>query len=170
MGQSVIFVLALALVASPLSVGAQERGEGVSKVPVGIRTQHRLPPRLMLRASYYVYLDMEATNGATYGQTKSNAEEPESAQADDDVASPEPILDESVSSPVPGTEVPDIDTLSQRSIEHYEIHHAAAPAEASRQGGMSRGGKIAVGVVVPLVVAGIVAGAVVMATGFDDIW
>jgi hypothetical protein len=35
---------------------------------------------------------------------------------------------------------------------------------------MSRGGKIAVGVVVPLVVAGIVAGAVVMATGFDDIW
>jgi hypothetical protein len=46
---------------------------------------------------------------------------------------------------------------------------STAATEEGRSKGMSRGGKIAVGVIVPLVVVGVVAGAVVMATGFDDL-
>ena len=151
MQQWVGFVLALALVALPLTAGAREGREGVLKVPRGIRTQHRLPPRLMLRASYYLYLDMEATNGARYDQPKSNAEEPKSTRADDDVASPEPILDESVASPALGTEGPDIDTLSQRSIEHYEIHHETLGQKTSNR---RRRRAIALGVTIPILVVG----------------
>ena len=135
-------ICALALVASPLSVSAQEHDEAPKSAALAIHGKSHAPLQLMLRTTYFYDIDVDPLSGRPT----------------------------TVAPTAPGTEVPDIDTHSQRSIEHYEIHHAAAPTEASRQGGMSRGGKIAVGVVVPLVVAGIVAGAVVMATGFDDIW
>ena len=51
------FVLALALLASPLRASAQAVEEAVPKVALAIHTQHRRPPQLMLRASYYLYLD-----------------------------------------------------------------------------------------------------------------
>ena len=44
-----------------------------------------------------------------------------SAQAGEEGETPEPNLEEPVSSPAPESEVPDIDALSQRAIEHYEI-------------------------------------------------
>lgn len=45
------------------------------------------------------------------------------------------------------------------------------PTEGTSQPtkGLSKGGRIAVGVIVPLVVIGAIAGAMVMATGFDDL-
>ncbi len=57
---------------------------------------------------------------------------------------------------------------SQEPATNTEESQPTKPPEGQSKG-MSRGGKIAVGILVPCFVAGIVAGAVVMATGFDDI-
>ncbi len=40
--------------------------------------KYHLPPQLMLRASYYLYLDADAETGATSDQTEPNAKEPAS--------------------------------------------------------------------------------------------
>ena len=165
----VSFVCVLAgLAALPLSASAQAGEEAVPKVALAIHTQHRLPPQLMLRASYYLYLDADADNGATSDQTEPNAEEPKSAQADGEVATSESNLEEPVSSPAPATEVPDIDTLSQRSIEHYEVQSA----ETGRQGGTgsrSRGAKagIAVGAILAVGLVGIGIGAAVAMSNWE---
>ena len=165
----VSFVCVLAgLAALPLSASAQAGEEAVPKVALAIHTQHRLPPQLMLRASYYLYLDADADNGATSDQTEPNAEEPKSAQADGEVATSESNLEEPVSSPAPATEVPDIDTLSQRSIEHYEVQSA----DTGRQGGTgsrSRGAKagIAVGVILGVGLVGIGIGAAVAMSNWE---
>lgn len=172
------FVLAMvlaALLALPLGANAQEGEETVPKVAFAIHTQHRLPQQLRLRASYFLYLDVDADSGAASDQTESNAEKPKSARADGEVASPESSLEESVSSPTPGTDVPDIDTLSQRAIEDYEIQSAQRHTQRRRQGRTgerSRGAKagIAVGVIVGvgLVCFGIAA-AVAVSNSFDDL-
>ena len=165
----VSFVCVLAgLAALPLSASAQAGEEAVPKVALAIHTQHRLPPQLMLRVSYYLYLDADADNGATSDQTEPNAEEPKSAQADGEVATSESNLEEPVSSPAPATEVPDIDTLSQRSIEHYEVQSA----ETGRQGGTgsrSRGAKagIAVGAILAVGLVGIGIGAAVAMSNWE---
>ena len=164
------FGLALALVAFPMSVNAQG-AEGASKQATAASFVHGgglLPPQLMLRVSYYLYLDADADTGATSDQTEPNAEEPKSAQADGEVATSESNLEEPVSSPAPATEVPDIDTLSQRSIEHYEVQSA----ETGRQGGTgsrSRGAKagIAVGVILGVVLVGIGIGAAVAMSNWE---
>ncbi|MBW2381964.1 MAG: hypothetical protein JRG70_21010, partial [Deltaproteobacteria bacterium] len=57
-----------------------------------------------------------------------------SAQAGEEGTTSEPNLDEPVSSPPPGTEVPDIDTLSQRAIEHYEIRYEIQSEELEDTG------------------------------------
>jgi len=162
----VILMVLAGLVALPLSASAQDREEAVPKVALAIHTQHRLPPQLMLRTSYYLYLDADADTGATSDQTEPNAEEPKSAQADGEVATSESNLEEPVSSPAPGTEVPDIDILSQRATEHYEIrraHYESQRAPSGRQGGTggrSRAAKagIAVGVTVGVVLVGLAIG------------
>jgi hypothetical protein len=120
----------------------------------------------MLRVSYYLYLDADADTDATSDQTEPNAEEPKSAQGDGEVATSESNLEEPVSSPAPGTEVPDIDILSQRATEHYEIrraHYESQRAPSGRQGGTggrSRAAKagIAVGVTVGVVLVGLAIG------------
>jgi len=109
------------MVALPVTANAQAGEEGATSTGLAIHVRRPLPPQLMLRASYHLYLDADANNGATSDQTEAKAEELKSAQADDEVATSESSLEEPVPSPAPGTEVPDIDTLSQRAIEHYEI-------------------------------------------------
>ena len=172
----VSFVCVLAgLAALSLSASAQAGEEAVPKVALAIHTQHRLPPQLMLRASYYLYLDADADNGATSDQTEPNAEEPKSAQADGEVATSESNLEEPVSSPAPGTEVPDIDILSQRASEHYEIrraHYESQRAPSGRQGGTggrSRGAKagIAVGVILGVGLVGVGIGAAVAMSNWE---
>ena len=143
-----------ALLASPLSATGQAGEEAVPKVALAVQTQHRLPPQLMLRASYYLYLDADADNGATSDQTEPNAEEPKSAQADGEVATSESNLEEPVPSTAPGTEVPDIDTLSQRAIEHHEIHYKT-PSEGKKKPNRRRRRAIALGVTIPILVVGI---------------
>ncbi|MGB5704700.1 MAG: hypothetical protein WBM48_17905 [Polyangiales bacterium] len=168
------FVLVLPVMASPLSASAQAGEDAVPKAALAIHMQHRLPPHLMLRASYFLYLDTDPINGVASEQTESNAGEPKSVQADGEVATPESNVEESVSSPAPGTAVPDIDTLSQRAMENYEIQSAQRHTQGGRQGGTgerSRGAKagIAIGVIVGvgLVVFGIAA-AVAVSNSFDD--
>jgi len=163
-------VCALA-VALPQGAAAQAGEEAVPKVALAIHTQHRLPPQLIFRASYYLYLDADADNGATSDQTEPYVEEPESAQADGEVATSESNLEEPVSSPAPGTEVPDIDTLSQRAIEHYEIQSAQS-AQSGRQGGTgrrSRGAKagIAVGVILGVGLVGTAIGGAVAMSNWE---
>jgi hypothetical protein len=56
-----------------------------------------------------------------------------SAQAGEEGETPEPNLEEPVSSPAPESEVPDIDALSERSIEHYEIQYGKPRMESSHR-------------------------------------
>jgi predicted nucleic acid-binding Zn ribbon protein len=152
------------LVALPQRVAAQAGEEAVPKVALAIYTQHRLPPQLMLRASYYLYLDADADNGATSDQTEPNAEEPKSAQADGEVATSESNLEEPVSSPAPGTEVPDIDTLSQTAIERHEIQ-SAQRTEEKKTHERRRRRALAIGVSIALAVVFVaVAGAATAAS------
>jgi len=112
----------------------------------------------MLRASYCLYLE---DKGLTSDQTEAKAQEPKSAQADEEVATSESNLEEPVSSPAPGTEVPDIDTLSQRAIEHYEIQsEETKKLERRRRRGLTIG--------VPIVVAAFFGAVVVVAVGTSD--
>ena len=168
------------LVALPLRANAQEGEAATPKLVSVIHAEHRLPPHLILRASYYLYLDLGAQNGATSRPSEPNAANPKSAQGEGEVASPESKGEEAASSSAPSTtEVPDIDTLSQRAIENYEIQSAQGHTPRYAQsrgrggtGGRSRGAKagIAVGVIVGvgLVVFGIAA-AVAVSNSFDDL-
>jgi hypothetical protein len=54
-----VCVLAALVGTLPQSASAQAGEEAVPKVALAIHTQHRLPPQLMLRASYYLYLDAD---------------------------------------------------------------------------------------------------------------
>jgi hypothetical protein len=84
-----------------------------------------------------------------------------SAQAGEEGTISEPNLDEPVSSPPPGTEVPDIDTLSQRAIEHYEIRYEIQSEEKKKHERRRRRGlRIGVPIAVAAVVAVVVVGAV----------
>jgi hypothetical protein len=152
------FVL-MTFLAGPQTVAAQIDEGAVPKITLPTNPQ-LLPPQLMLRASYYLYLDADADNGATSDQT-----EPKNAQAAEEGAIP---LEEAISLPAPGTEVPDIETLSHRSIEHYE----SQSAKSGRQGGTgkrSRGAKagIAVGVIVGVGLVGFGIGAAVAVSNME---
>ena len=157
--------LLAALMASPQSAGAQVDQGGTSSRPRGAAffAQNLGPPQFMLRASYYLYLDADADNGDMSDQAAPKAEESKSAQADGEVAASEPNLEEPVSFSEPGTEVPDIDTLSQRAIEHYDIQYATRSGRGGGTGGRSRGAKagIAVGVIVGVGLVGVAIGAAV---------
>jgi hypothetical protein len=157
------FVL-MTFLAGPQTVAAQIDEGAVPKITSPTNPQ-LLPPQLMLRASYYLYLDADADNGATSDQTDPNANEPKNAQAAEEGAIP---LEEAISLPAPGTEVPDIETLSHRSIEHYE----SQSAKSGRQGGTgkrSRGAKagIAVGVIVGVGLVGFGIGAAVAVSNME---
>ena len=156
------FGLALALVAFPMSVNAQG-AEGASKQASAASFVHGgglLPPQLMLRVSYY-HLDADADTGATSDQTEPKAEEPKSAQADGEVATSESNLEEPVSSPAPAPEEPDVDILSQRAIEHYEIQsEEKKKRERRRRRGLAIGVPIAVAVIVVAVLGVAVAASI----------
>jgi hypothetical protein len=92
------FVLALALMASPRNVRAQEHEEAPQSAALGIHGKSHAPLQLMLRTTYFYDIGVDPLSGA------------------------------------PTT---------------------AAPTEVSRQGGMTRGGKIAMGVLIPVLVVGI---------------
>ena len=53
------------LLAWPQSVAAQTGEEGATSTGLAIHAQHRLPPQLMLRASYYSYLDVDPLRATT---------------------------------------------------------------------------------------------------------
>ena len=157
----VLAMVMAGLVALPLGASAQAGEEAVPKVALAIHTQHRLPPQLMLRASYYLYLDADADNGATSDQSEPNAEEPKSAQAGEEDSSrlerwhPEAFVDPSKPSSEPAPEEPDVDMLSQRAIEHYEsLSEEEKKHERRRRRGLAIGVPIAVAVVVAVVVVG----------------
>jgi hypothetical protein len=146
------------LVALPQRVAAQTGEEAATSAALAVHAKHHLPPQFMLRASYYLYLDVAAAadTDATSDQTEPNVEEAMSAQAAEEGATP---LEEPVSSPAPGTEVPDIYTLSQKAIEHYEIQSAQLTEEKKkherrRRRGLRIGVPIAVAAVVAVVVVG----------------
>ncbi len=127
------FVCVLAaLAALPLSASGQAGKEALPKVALAIHTQHRLPPQLMLRASYYLYLDAD-----------------EKGRSGVERWHPEAFVDPSE----PDAEVPDIDTLGQRAIEHHEIHYKT-PNEEKKKPDRRRRRAIALGVTIPLLVVG----------------
>ena len=144
-------VLAMAFaawVALPLGASAQENLDAVPKLALATHPQQHLPPQLVLRTSFYLDLDLDEPGPSTAAETDTP------------------------------DEVPDIDTLSQRSIEHYETQSAERPTprylaseRPGRSGRRSPGAKagIAIGVIlgVGLVVFG-VAAAVAVSNSFDD--
>jgi hypothetical protein len=133
----------------------------------------------MLRARYYLYLDADADTDATSAQIEPNVEEPKSGQAAEEGVIPQ---EGPVSSPAPETEVPDIDTLSQRAIEHYDslhqqrkgnsLHYATQSGRQGGTGGRSRGAKagIAVGVILGVGLVGVAIGAAVAVSNWDESW
>ncbi len=159
----VILLCALTLlVALPERVAARAGEEAATSAAPAVHARYRLPPQFMLRASYYLYLDAAADAEAASDQTEPNAEKPKSAQADAGVATSESNLEGPVSSPAPASEVPDIDTLSQRSIEHYETESEKSGKQRGTEG-RSRGAKagIAVGVILGVGVVAVGIGAAV---------
>jgi len=159
--------LVLLLVASPARVDAQgTEGASTSRASATLFAHGLVPAQLMLRSSYYLYLDAGADAS---NQIEPNAEEPGSAQGNGEVATSESNLEEPVSSPAPGTEVPDIETLSQRAIEHHDIKYATRSGREGGTGGRSRGAKagIAVGVIVGVGLVGVAIGAAVAMSNFD---
>ena len=103
------------------------------------------------------------------------------ALAGEEDATPDPNLREPVSSNARGTEVPDIETLSQRAIQHYEqraiqyrgmesaqrLSKRQQKQQRSRQGGVGRKVGIGVGVFVGAVALGLGIGAAVLASNFE---
>jgi hypothetical protein len=166
------------LVASLQRVAAQTGEKAATSAASAVHARHHLPRQLMLRASYYLYLDAaaDADTEATSDQTEPNADKRQNAQADGGVATSESNLEEPVSAPAPGSEVPDIDTLSQRSIEHYETEsekrgRQGGTGESSRggTGERSRGAKagIAVGVILGVGLVGIAIGGAVAMSNWE---
>jgi hypothetical protein len=85
-----------------------------------------------------------------------------SAQEGEEGATLEPSAEEPPSTPAPESQAPDIETLSQRAIEHYEIHYEIPREEKMRHERRRRRG-LAIGV--PIAVATVVAVVVVVAVG-----
>ncbi|KPK66663.1 MAG: hypothetical protein AMS21_01750 [Gemmatimonas sp. SG8_38_2] len=71
MRYSIGLLLALAL---PHSVAAQTGKQAPAKAAPSIHVQHHLPPQLMLRASYYLYLDVDPLSGTTVSGPPSQSE------------------------------------------------------------------------------------------------
>ena len=148
-----MFVLA-GLAALPLSARAQAGEEAVPEVALAIHAQHHLPPQLMLRASYYLYLDADADNGAMSDQSEPNAEEPKSAQAGEEDSSrlerwhPEAFVDPSKPASEPALKL-EVDSTA------LEVTPTAPPTleELERQEKKRRGRAIGIGIGVTLGVA-----------------
>jgi hypothetical protein len=66
------------LVALPQRVEAQTSEEAATSAALAVHAKYHLPPQLMLRASYYLYLDAAAAadTEAASDQTGPNAEQP----------------------------------------------------------------------------------------------
>lgn len=140
------FALSMALAAWPLRVSAHE-GESVAiskHANTGSLISGRglLPPQLMLRAGYYLDLEAGANTDATSVLTEPSAEEPNRGQQDERSATTQ---EEALPSSAPGTDVPDIETLSQRAVEHFEIRHAQSRTKRGT-GERSRAAKIGIAV------------------------
>jgi hypothetical protein len=162
----VSFVLVITGVVLPSSVGAHTGEEVTPKTALAMH----MPAQLTLRASYFLYLDTDAIDSVASDQSGSDAREPKDASEGGEVASSESNPEQSASSSESRTAVPDIDTLSEKAIEDYEIQSAQRYVTDGGQGGAGRrspGAKagIAIGVIlgVGLVSFG-VAAAVIVAT------
>jgi len=90
-----------------------------------------------------------------------------SAQAgEDDPLSGEPAPTSEPAPEEPALAVPDIDTLSQRTIERYEIQSAQRTEEKKKHGRRRRIG-LGVGISVAIVVVGLAVGGAVWAKNFE---
>lgn len=164
------FVCVLAvLLAWPQTVGAQVGEEGPPSAGLMRYAKNPLPAQLMLRASYYLYLDVDADgtpDGAVDADATSAQTEPALRLELDSEG--EIQLEEPASSPAGETEAPDIDTLSQRAIEHYETQSGQSGGRRS-SGTRSRGAKagIAVGVILGVGLLGFGIGAAVAMSNWE---
>jgi hypothetical protein len=89
-----------------------------------------------------------------------------SAQDAEESASSEPNLEEPMSSSAPKAKVPDIATLSQRAIEHYEIQSAQSQRRR-RRAGTGRKVGIAVGVILGATLVGLAIGGAVAMSNWE---
>lgn len=91
-----------------------------------------------------------------------------SAQAGENGATSKPNAEKPVSGPPPASEVPDIETLSQRAIQHYEIHYASPSEERERHERRRQRG-LAIGLPIAVVtVVAVVPGSVAVSRSFDN--
>ena len=160
------FVCVLAvLLAWPRTVGAQIGEEGAPSAGLIRYAKNPLPAQLMLRASYYLYLDVDAEGAADADASSAQTEPALRLELDSEG---EIQLEEPASSPAGETEAPDIDTLSQRAIEHYETQSAQSGGRRS-SGTRSRGAKagIAVGAIVGVGLLGFGIGAAVAMSNWE---
>jgi hypothetical protein len=144
----VVAMVLAGLLAWPQPVAAETGEEAPTKAALPIHATYRLPPQLMLQAGYYLYFDTGAEDTTSDQASESNLKEP-------------------VSSPAPETEMPDINTLSQRAIEHYDIHYKTRSEEQKKQERRRRRG-LTIGIPIAVVtVVCVVLGTVAVSRSFE---
>jgi hypothetical protein len=90
-----------------------------------------------------------------------------SAQAGEEGGTPKPNLEKPVSGPEPDSEVPDIETLSQGAIQHYQVEYAS-PSEEKKRHERRRQRGLAIGLPIAVVtVIAVVLGSVAVSRSFD---
>jgi hypothetical protein len=171
-----IVCLLAALLAWPQKVAAETSEQAPTSAGLPVHAQHHLPPQLMLRASYYLYLDADADTDATSDQTESNAEESTSAQAAEQGASPAPKAQEPAQStqPSPSPEAFVEPTGATKPALTLELDSAdlkvtpTAPEQTQKKE-RSRGAKagIAVGVILGVGLVGFGIGAAVAVSNME---
>ena len=158
---TLLCVLAL-LVALPQRVAAQTSAKATTSAASAVHVRHHLPPQLMLRASYYLYLDAAAAadTEAASDQTEPNAEQPgeptEPTRSRLERWHPEAFDDPSKPTSMPVY----VDPLTGTPV-------AAPPTEKKKERSPGAKAGIAVGVILGVGLVGIGIGAAAVAASFS---
>ena len=156
------------LVALPQGLAAQTGEEAAANATPAVSVKYHLPPQLMLRASYYLYLDAAADIEAASAQTGSNAEQP--GEPTDPTRSrleqehPEAFDDASKRTSMPVYVDPV--TGAPLAVPEDPQVPSAPPAEKRKRSPGAKAG-IAVGVILGVGLVGVGIGAAVVARNFE---
>jgi hypothetical protein len=138
-------VCVLAVVALPQGASAEASEEGAASAGLVVHAKHHLPPQLMLRASYFLYLDADTNADATPDQAEPDAEEP--AQSTERTRSPlERWHPEAFEAPKKPASEPGL----KLELDSADLKVTPTAPQQTQKKKLSRGAKagIAVGVIV----------------------
>lgn len=177
------WVWVLAAVALPQGASAEASEEGAASAGPVVHAKHHLPPQLMLRASYFLYLDADTDADATSDQAEPSAEEPRSAEAAEQGTSPAPNAKEPAQSTQPPPSrlerwhpeafedqtKPASEPALKLELDSGDLEVTPTAPEQTQKKKLSPGAKagIAVGVIVGVGLIGFGIGAAVAMSNFE---